>query len=300
MGTEDLQKYRANVRKFKSIDKTKMELKPGEKIVHCIDSKSFNGKFYYPQWVVSDEGRVWSLHCNKWMTPQILKREGNSYWGLPTRKKVKKLDYDPKSVYVHALVCNYFKNDSDKIALEFFGEDNIQAHHINAINIPNKLRGKGKRAKKIKQCMKDSCKKNIVYQEKTADHLNDTMMANGRTTTQEKENQSVWSKELQDIRTMFYGSGQLPGNSFGTYYVYSKDEQGNLKKSINMTLGLKGVLDKYTFILGEYKINADENKQFVIDNQDIILEKINQNPPQSHDFTKGFYMNGISILYALK
>lgn len=294
MGTSALKEYQINVKKFRNLDTTKMELEPGEKVAHCIDSKSFGGKFYYPQWVVTDKGRVWSMKYNKWLKPQICKSDDNSYWGLTTKNK------GNRTVYIHLLVCNYFKNESDKIALEFFGEDNVHGHHIRAIAIPKRLRGRGHQEEKLKQCMKDSCKSNIVYQEKTTDHFDDTMLANGGITAKEKTGAAVWDDELKSMRTMMYGSGQLKGNSYGAYYVYLKDENGELKKTLNQQLNLKGLLDKYTFVLGDYKINADENKQFVLDNQEVVLEKIKQNPPKTHDFDKGFYLDDISILYALK
>lgn len=295
MGTTALKEYQTNVKKFKSLDTNKMNLEPGEKIAHCIDSKSFNGSFYYPQWVVSDKGRVWSLKYNKWMSPQILKKDTNAYWGLTPRK-----NGVPKSIYMHLLVCNYFKNDSDKIAIEFFGEDNVIGHHIIAIAIPKNLRGKGHKKEKMKQCMKDSCKSNIVYQEKTTDHFNDTSMANGGITSQEKSGAAVWDDELKDIRTMMYGSGQLNGNAYGTYYVYSKDENGNLKKSITQTTKLKEYLEKYDIVIDDYIVNADENMQFVHDNKELILEKIKENPPKDKQDFKGFILDNISICYSLK
>lgn len=298
MRTNALKKHQANVRKFKQLKTEKMGLLQGEQIAHCIDSKSFGGKFYYPEFVVTNKGRVWSLNRSQWLSPQISAdiNKNKSYWSIDPKDE----NRVTQTVYVHSLVCNYFRNESDKIAIEFFGEDNVQAHHIIAINIPKSLKGRGKRQAKIKQCMKDSCKTNIVYQETHTDHKNDTRLANGNITLQEKTGVDEWDNELKDIRTMMYNSGQVKGNGYGTYYVYSKDENGKLKKSITQTIKLKGVLSKYDVILRDYRVNADENMQFIYDNQDVILDKIKENPPKHQCYDKGFRLNGITVLYALK
>ena len=70
------------VERFANLDRTQMNLLPGEELAHCIDQTSFGGRFYRPQWVVSNKGRVWSMRYNKWMSPQIVKSFGNHYWGL--------------------------------------------------------------------------------------------------------------------------------------------------------------------------------------------------------------------------
>lgn len=290
MGLTALEKYRTNVKKFKNLDIEKMGLESGEQIAHCIDSKSFEGKFYYPQWVVTDRGRVWSMKYNKWLIPQIL----NGYWGLAPKENGK-----TKSVYIHLLVCNYFRTESDQIALEWFGEQNIHGHHIRAIHIPNRLKGKGYDKEKMKMCMKDSCKDNIVYQEITADHINDTSMANGGITIEEKAGTAVWSDDLQAIRNSMQKGAEIKGNSFGTYYIYSKDEQGKFKKEIRSRYNCKGVLSKNDIALGKYKVNAGEYNDFVFEHKEEILKRIEQEPPKSHDYTKGFILDNTSILYAL-
>lgn len=298
MKTNALKKHQVNVRKFNQLNTQKMELLPGEQIAHCIDSKSFGGSLYYPEYVVTNKGRVWTLNQNKWLTPQISKDIdiNNAYWSLnPKEKGI------TKTVYIHCLVCNYFRNESDEIAIEFFGEKNVQAHHIISINIPKSLKGKGKRADKMKQCMKDSCKSNVVYQEKITDHKNDTSMANGGVTSQERRGSAVWDDELKETRTMMYRSGQLKGNAYGVYYVYSKDENGNLMKKITQTLKVKGSpMPEYDVILGDYKVNADENTQFILDNQDVILERIKQKPPKTQYYDRFFRLDGITVMYGLK
>lgn len=287
--TNALKKHQINVRKFNELKKHigKMELKTGEQIAHCIDSKSENGKYYYPEYVISNKGRIWTLNQSKWLTPTITK----GYWTQDPS--------DKSEIYIHRFVCHYFQNESDKVAIEFFGEENLKAHHIRAINIPKRLKGTGNRKEKIAQCMKDSCKDNIVYQEEN-DHQNDTRLANGNITIQESNGTEVWSQELQDIRTLFYNSGQVEGNSFGTYYIYSKDEKGNLIKNNNLKLTMKGFLDINNVYIGDYKFNADENKQYIIDHQDEILKEIENKKPTKKDFLRKIVMDNISIYYSLK
>ena len=292
MGTSALRDYQTNIKKFKELDKSKMGLEPGEQIAHCIDSKSFGGKFYYPQWVVTNKGRVWSMKYNKWMVPQILKGDNNSYWGLTPKEKGSSKSM---SVYIHLLVCNYFKNESDKIALEFFGEDNVHGHHIQAIDIPKSLKGRGHEEEKIKRCMKDSCKKNIVYQEKSSDHIDDTTLANGGLPKKQ-----IWSDAAKEEQKILYNSGQLEGNSYGTYYIYSKDENGNLKKNLWHRTDVKSLLSKNDVIIGEYKLNADKNQKFIVENQDLILSQIKQDPPINTEYVKKLKINNIDIFYALK
>lgn len=295
MGTSALRDYQTNIKKFKELDKSKMGLEPGEQIAHCIDSKSFGGKFYYPQWVVTNRGRVWSMKYNKWMVPQILKGDNNSYWGLTPKEKGSSKSV---SVYIHLLVCNYFKNESDKIALEFFGEDNVHGHHIQAIDIPKSLKGRGHKEDKIKRCMKDSCKKNIVYQEKLSDHIDDTTLANGGLPKHQ-----IWSDAAKEEQKFLYNSGKLDGNSYGVYYIYSKNENGNLKRDFSFELKIKGsFLLENDVIIDGYKLNADENKQIIIENQDLILSEIRKKPPTKNDYEYNKYVNinGKSVYYALK
>lgn len=289
-----LKRWQANVRKFKNLDRTIMGLEPGEEIKHCIDSKSFDGRYYQPHWVVSNKGRVWSLKKNAWLVPQVMKgdKQGkNRYWGIEGSNK--------KNIYVHCLVCNYFRAESDCIALEEFGEKNVEAHHIIALHIPDHYKGKNRKEEKIKRCMIDSCKANLIYQESSLDHKNDTSMSNGGITSQEKEG-TQWSQDLQDTRSMMYRSGQLHGNAYGTYYTYSRDENGALKKELHQSLKMKGLLNKYDVEIGGYRVNANENMDFIAEHEKEILNKIELDPPKSHQSIKGFILDGISVVYALK
>ena len=287
-------KFIKYVEKFKELNIEIMGLKKNEKIMHCIDRLSAGGKYFHPQWIVTDAGRVWSLYHNKWLTPQILKKEGNAYWGL-TSSLVRNT-----SVYVHMLVLHYFQNESDKIALEEFGLPGVHAHHIKAIHIPAYLKGAGHREEKIKQCMKDNCKANLVYQEKLIDHVNDTLMANGGETIEEKNGTAIWSENAKGLRSSFYLSGKLEGNAFGTYYVYSRDEQGNLVRELVESLATKGThVPENDIIFGKYKVNADENKEFVIEHKTEILDRIKKNPPKSKQYKKWLVLQNVSIAYAL-
>lgn len=288
-------RWQANVKKFKNIDQSIMGLEPGEELKHCIDSKSFGGKYYQPHMIVTNKGRVWSLKKNDWIVPQVMKgdKEGNNrYWAIQGMNK--------RTVYIHMLVCNYFRSESDRIALEEFGEKRVEVHHIIPLHIPDRYKGRNCKEEKIKRCMIDSCKSNLIYQEKTIDHKNDTLMTNGNITSQEKKGTDQWSQDLMDTRKMMYQSGQLSGNAYGTYYTYSRDASGTLKKELHQTLQLKGLLNKYDVEIGGYRVNADENTDYVKDHEQEIIEKIKLDPPKNNQSIKGFIMDGISIIYRLK
>lgn len=277
-------------------DEIKKHMLPGEKFVQCLDKKSFGGKYYYPQYVVTNKGRVWSLAHKKWMIPQMAKEIANAYWSINP-----KVDGVTKTIYIHCLVNNYFRNDSDEIALEFFDEENVHCHHIFALNIPERLKGEGHGDEKIAHCMKFSCKDNVVYQEKHTDHINDTNLANGRVTSQEKQGTSFWTESLQWIRGLMYRTGQPKGNDYGTFYVYSKDENGQLVKTLVQRASMKGSPRKENEVIVEkYRINSDEGTQFVLDNLDVILERIVKDEPTTRSYTKGIVLEDVSVLYALK
>ena len=204
-----------------------------------------------------------------------------------------------ETIYVHLLVLNYFKNESDKVALEFFGERGVIGHHIRAIAIPVELKGKGHTEEKIKRCMMDSCKANLVYQGKF-DHVDDSRMAHGGTTADEQHGKSEWSQELQELRESFYLGGKLQGNSFGTYYKYLKDEHGNLVREIVLHYDVKGSINHANDVIwGEYKVNADVNQDFLLEHQDEILERIEQDKPKKKSYEKGIILENVSIVYAL-
>ena len=280
--------------KFKNLNMEHMGLLPGEKIKHCIDKKSFGGKYYHPRWVVTNLGRTWSLFLNDWVVPQIVKKKG--CWAYSTKIPGK------YTVYVHLLVLCYFADESDRIAVEEFTEIGVDGHHIRALSIPDFLKGRGHRQAKIDACMRDSRKSNLCYQERLIDHKNDTSMANGRVTSQERNGADVWDDECQSIRSMMYKSGQLKGNAYGTYYVYSYDEDGKLVKTVNQVLDLKGsLLAKNDVIIGNYKLNADEFKDVIKKNQAEILEQIKQNPPKSSEYhhRKTVLIDDIFVFYAL-
>ena len=231
MATKDLKTLNDYKIRFKNLNLEELQLLEGEILVHCIDSKSFNGKYYIPEWAVSNMGRGYSLYHNKWLQPfpTGTKREYYSFKGK-------------KTVKVHQLVVNYFKNESDIIALEEFGADGIDAHHIIPINIPEELKeGTPENADaRIKHCMECNCKSNIVYQEKTTDHKNDKRITNGRHTIEEEQGTAEWDNVTVQFRGLASRSGKLSGNSNGSYFIYSRDTDGTLKRENKMIVNLKG------------------------------------------------------------
>ena len=140
--------------KFAMLDKSKIGLMDGEKIKHCVDQESFNGKMYVPEWAITNMGRGFSLFRNDWLVPQATGRR--NYWHF----------CGSKQPAVHELVVCYFKDASDKIAVEEFGEEKIEVHHEIPIMIPDSLK-KGtveNRSERIKHCMECNRKSNVFYQ----------------------------------------------------------------------------------------------------------------------------------------
>lgn len=88
----------------------------GEKIVHCTDDISFNGRFYKPNWVATSMGRVYSLFKRDWMIIKPWKNSKNKtpYYILSN------------GMLAHALTANYFCN---KKIIELYGEDAVEVHH---------------------------------------------------------------------------------------------------------------------------------------------------------------------------
>ena len=148
-----MEKY---VEKFSELEKT-LELMEGEIIVHCLDDKSFGGKFYFPKWAVTNKARVYSLYKNDWLKSHR-KKSG---------KKLKNGIYSTQRdcidhTNVHQLVANYF---CDKTPIDLYGEKNVEVHHRYSFN-PNK------------SCEENNCAENLRYEYKP-DHKEITSMQNG-------------------------------------------------------------------------------------------------------------------------
>ena len=217
--------------KFRQLDYEKLGLEQGEQLEHCMDEKSFGGKYYAPEWCISNYGRGYSLAADKWLVPQAIGTH-RAYWGFTG-------NIQPK---VHQLVVNYFPNESDEVALEFFEEGNLHCHHIIPIEIPDELKVQTceNEKERIEHCMKCNRKSNVVYQEKKHDHKNDTRITNGNETEEEQAETAVWSSDMILFRNIAANSGKRDGNSNGAYFVYSKDENGKLARTLKMVLNLKG------------------------------------------------------------
>lgn len=116
------------------------QLHEGERIVQCLDKKSFNARYYNPCWLVTSEARIFSLYDMCWREPYQDKAgcgyrdaEGiysqKPYYLYNTNKYAKEcagVDFDLK-VYIHRIVANYF---CDKNAIEQYGEHDCEVHHI--------------------------------------------------------------------------------------------------------------------------------------------------------------------------
>ena len=105
-------------------DRIEEQLVVGEEMKHCLDKKSFGGKYYNPCWVVTSKGRIYSLYKKAWMNPWLdsigKRKKDGSY---PEKRYCLKGD---RKVWVHLLVANYF---CDKAAVELYGEKNVDVHH---------------------------------------------------------------------------------------------------------------------------------------------------------------------------
>ena len=137
--TEDIFYKERYERKFKEQEELiKRQLMPGEEYKHCLDWDSWGGRYYCPCWVVTSEGRVWSLWFERFNTPYF-ERSGNRnangeyfqgkyYYQNGTEQILERFGIKrPARCYVHCLVANYF---CDKTAIELFGEEHCKVHHI--------------------------------------------------------------------------------------------------------------------------------------------------------------------------
>ena len=288
MVTKDLEKLAKYKKKFEELNIEEL-LESNESLVHCIDMVN-NGKYYFPEWAISNFGRGYSLHHKKWLQP--FTAGTREYWHFKGAKRVS----------VHQLVLHYFPNESDIIAFEEFGEDGVDGHHIHPIVIPEELKhGTTDNAlARIQHCMKCNNKNNLVYQEKVIDHVNDGRITNGNPTREEEQGTEAWSEDLRMFRTLSSNSGKLQGNSSGSYYVYSRDDNGKLHRTITMSLQLKGSFrEENSVTIDKYKVNADENKDFVENNKARILSLIEKNPPTSKKIRKYVVVDDIVVYYAL-
>lgn len=101
-------------------------LMPEEKICHCLDSHSFGGRYYNPNWIVTNMGRIYSLHCRRWLHT-FLKDTGEK----SSKGEYKQCYYYIGNIAVHRLIANYF---CDKVLIKKYGEDAVDVHHIRGFN----------------------------------------------------------------------------------------------------------------------------------------------------------------------
>lgn len=215
--------------KFDKLDLNKLELLPGEDIARCIDA-SQDGKYYFPEWLITNKGRGWSLAHQKWLNP--IASGSRNYWSFCNGKK---------NIKVHQLVCHYFMNKSDELAIKHFGVDALEVHHIIPLDIPEKLKSPidSNADERLAHCMKYNSKSNIVYQLKrglpNSTHTAVENFANGR-----PAKGYVLDGEMAEFNQLAVNSGKLYGNSNGCYIEYYEDKDGNLRERLHTVLNIKG------------------------------------------------------------
>lgn len=213
--------------KVNELDLSRLELYQNEQIVHCIDAV-----MYVPEYLITSLGRVWSLSHSKWLKPQFK----NNYWTLNPKNPQGKT----RKITVHQLVAHYFMDKSDRIAIDEWGYAGTEVHHIFKIDIEKAkyIFEHGTDKEVIESCMRDSCKYNLAYQERQVDHKADTNMSHGLPTANEQTSIDEWDATLANQRQSMYQIGQLDSNKYGTYYQYSRDEQGKVKKKLKLRLNI--------------------------------------------------------------
>lgn len=104
------------------------QLMPGELYKHCIDGVSFGGRYNVPCWVLTSEGRVWSLwSTGRWIKICLEECGIQNAQGDYKQKKYCVHPSKPKpKIWIHQLVANYF---CDKSVVELYGEENVEVHH---------------------------------------------------------------------------------------------------------------------------------------------------------------------------
>lgn len=289
--SKDIERTEKYEKKFAELDVQELGLLEGERIKHCNDAEAFDEKLFVPEWAITNEGRGYSLWGNIWLAPQAT--GSRDYWHF----------VGSKQPAVHELVAYYFRDESDVIALEEFGEDSVEVQHEIPIEIPEELKHgtTENREARIKHCMECNCKRNVYYQKKEHNRSKDRRITNGCETEEEQKGIEIWSADMKAVRSMFAGSGKLTGNRNGARVIYSKDENGKLKESINMILKLKGsFLEKDTVVIREFKVNGGvENKEFIENNAEEIYEAIKQRPTKNKLFRQYVVVDGRWIYYAL-
>ena len=117
----------------------KAQLFEKEQIEQCCDTKSFDGRYYNPMWVVTSEARIWSLPSHRFLSPKrsVQGRRNRNGEYTATSRWYEKNNWhetvahfgnkDMVQVYYHQIVANYF---CDRKAIDLFGEENCIPHHI--------------------------------------------------------------------------------------------------------------------------------------------------------------------------
>lgn len=220
------------INKFAKLEEEKFErmhLIKGEQVKHCIDDT--DARFYRIGWIVTNNGRVWSLNQNRWLFPWL----NGKYWRVA-------------NTYVHLLINYYFMSEEDKKVLKVLKEHNMKCsnsefwhldvHHLQAVQKFDT--SKMTKEERIRACMEVNKKENLKYQIKEIDHSDDHRIMKGEKTIGEIKG----TEQLDCFASIVRNSG-----ADEVYITYS--ELG--KRQINTLLKLKGTtaeeenkLDKIT------------------------------------------------------
>lgn len=92
--------------------------RPGETFIQCLDKETFNGVFYAPSVLISNQARIYDLSVDNLLDIKL-------YPGDTRHKFLNK--YTNKKVYVHRFVANYFCN---KAIIKAYGND-INLYEVN-------------------------------------------------------------------------------------------------------------------------------------------------------------------------
>ena len=216
MNEKEVNKYKAKYEQLKKEKFAILNLVQGEQVKHCRDEKIKYNKF---RWLVTSEGRIWSLSHNKWLNP----RNQRGYWRVA-------------NVYVHELVNHYFLTSEDENCIKVVNEHNskcnntseiwhLDVHHLNPVEeLDSSILTKEQR---IQACMRVNNKVNLKYQIKELDHHDMHKLLKGKKTKGEE----------QGIEQFDGFTSVIKNSCLNTVYV-SYAEDG--KKQINMTVKLKG------------------------------------------------------------
>ena len=236
---EDVAYMERYERKFKEQEELiKGQLMPGEEYRHCLDWDSWGGRYYCPCWVVTSEGRVWSLWDERFNAPHFERSgtrkangeysQGKYYYQNSNEQVLERIGKKrPARCYVHCLVANYF---CDKTPIQLFGEEHCKVHHIFGYDL-------------TADCMWQNRAKHIQYV-RTEDHIILNAIQNGtrsaRGLLQEAESTRSDPKEMALLKLLL-DNGAYESNGYklknGISITYAADGKAKIKVVAPVTGG---------------------------------------------------------------